>query len=272
MSDEIKMDQLVSDDMWVYGYTLIDNGVIYSKDITDSEFRTYCVVRSLVNQKKAIAWPSYDKIAELSGHSKRTAIRNVNSLIEKDLVQKITRSGTSNYFMVKKLQNSTVLRNEEEIMEWLEINDEKVNESKQPKQPEGNDDQKKTDPIPYKAIIEHLNEKTGKLFLYTTEKHRSLIRARYNELKKAGMDHHDIQKEFERVIDVKTHNWSGKFFQKNGKQIPAETYLQPSTLFGNKFDNYRNEDFEDRKQSPGSSAPQGSNDRKQQIMDLLGDD
>lgn len=254
MSDEIKKEQLVSDDMWVYGYTLIDNGVIYSKDITDSEFRTYCVVRSLVNQKKAIAWPSYDTIAELSGHSKRTAIRNVNSLIAKDLVQKITRSGTSNYFMVKKLQNSTVLRNEEEIMEWLEINDEKPVNPKQPNEPgdQPEENKPKADSIPYMEIITYLNERAGKRFVHTVEKHRKDIKARYNELKKSGMDHETIIGEFKRVIDVKVCNWKGKTFNINGKLVPADKYLQPSTLFGSKFDNYRNEEIEDQKQSPGS--------------------
>lgn len=274
MSDEIKMDQLVSDDMWVYDFTLLDKGVIYCKNITDSEFRTYCVVRSLVNQKKAVAFPSYETIAELSGHSKRTAIRNINSLVEKDLVQKIKRNGTSNYFMVKKIQNSSVLRNEADNMEWLETRGLLSDDTKKPDESGDQPEEKKpkADNIPYMEIIAHLNEKAGKRFVHTVEKHRKDIKARYNELKKAGMDHETIIGEFKRVIDVKVHNWSGKIFNVKGKETPAETYLQPSTLFGSKFDNYRNEDFEDRKQSPGSSSQPGTSDRQRQLLDLLGDD
>lgn len=250
MSDEIKNEQLLSDDMWVYGYTQIDNGVIYSKDITDSEFRTYAVVRSLVNQRKAIAWPSYDTIADLCGHSKRTAIRNVKSLIEKDLIQRITRSGTSNYFMVKKLQNSSVLRNEDEITEYLEMKEIKKEDPKKPdKKPD--DDQKK-DTIPYKAIMDHLNQQAETKFSHKGSANQKLIKARWNE----GFGLED----FKKVIDNKVSSW------KDSSEMAQ--YLRPATLFGNKFDQYLNEKPKNGG-SPGSPAP---TDRKQQIMDLLEDE
>lgn len=253
-------DQLVSDDMWVYGYTRIDNGVIYCKEINDSEFRTYCVVRSLVNQKKAVAWPSYETIAELSGHSKRTAMRNVGRLEELDLIQKIPRSGSSNYFMVKKKQNSSVLRNENDIQEWIG-----KNIPKEPEKPADPGKEEKVDPIPYKEIIDHLNGKAGKKFVHTADKHRKDIRARYNELKKAGMDHDVIISEFKRTIDVMVNNWTGKTF--NG--TPAEKYLQPSTLFGKKFDQYRNEEMEIRTSGQVGQAP-AQDDWKKRFLE--GDD
>ncbi|WP_413486795.1 phage replisome organizer N-terminal domain-containing protein [Carnobacterium maltaromaticum] len=82
--------------------------------------------------------------------------------------------------------------------------------------------------IPFKEIIDYLNEKAGKSFK-NVETHKKLIRARWNE-----GQHLD---DFKKVVDNMVANWTGKTF--DGK--PAETYLQPSTLFGNKFDQYLNQ-------------------------------
>lgn len=82
--------------------------------------------------------------------------------------------------------------------------------------------------IPYSEIISYLNEKTGRGFR-NVDANKKLIKARWNEGFKA--------EDFKTVIDNMVHNWSGKVF--NG--VPAENYLQPKTLFSNKFDNYLNQ-------------------------------
>lgn len=79
------------------------------------------------------------------------------------------------------------------------------------------------DPIPYDEIIGYLNQVTGKTFK-NVESHKKLIRARWNE--KATLD------DFKKVIDNKSSEWLGTDMAK---------YLQPSTLFGNKFDQYLNQ-------------------------------
>lgn len=84
---------------------------------------------------------------------------------------------------------------------------------------------KKQEQIPYKEIIEYLNEKAGKQYRDTTPKTRELIRARWNE----GFGLED----FKRVIDNKTLLW---------KNTEMETYLRPVTLFSTKFESYLNED------------------------------
>lgn len=78
--------------------------------------------------------------------------------------------------------------------------------------------------IPYKKIIDYLNEQAGKKFK-VTEKWKTLIRARWNE----GQTYDD----FIKVIDTKTKQWL------NDKTM--NKYLRPATLFGNKFDDYLNE-------------------------------
>ncbi len=73
-------------------------------------------------------------------------------------------------------------------------------------------------------VIDYLNKKTGKKFKSTTKKYREHINARFNE--KYTID------DFKKVIDIKVANWTGTEF---------EQYLQPVTLFGNKFDQYLNQ-------------------------------
>ncbi|MDQ7160283.1 conserved phage C-terminal domain-containing protein [Lactococcus lactis] len=87
---------------------------------------------------------------------------------------------------------------------------------------------KPDDVIPYSEIISYLNEKTGRSFR-TTEAHKRFIKARWNEDYKLD--------DFKKVVDNKVADWTGKKI--NGQ--PAEKYLQPSTLFGTKFDNYLNQ-------------------------------
>lgn len=79
------------------------------------------------------------------------------------------------------------------------------------------------DHIPYDEIISYLNQVTSKSFK-NVETHKKLIRARWNEKATLG--------DFKKVIDNKSSEWLGTDMAK---------YLQPSTLFGNKFDQYLNQ-------------------------------
>lgn len=86
----------------------------------------------------------------------------------------------------------------------------------------------KSDNVPYSEIISYLNEKAGRSFKNTAA-HKKFIKARWSEGYKL--------EDFKKVIDNKVIDWTGKTI--NGQ--PAEKYLQPSTLFGAKFDNYLNQ-------------------------------
>ncbi|MGX7099456.1 conserved phage C-terminal domain-containing protein [Globicatella sanguinis] len=83
----------------------------------------------------------------------------------------------------------------------------------------------KHDSIPYREIVEYLNEKTGSKFKYTTQTTRTSIKTRFKE----GYSLDD----FKRVIDIKTGQWL--YDQK------MKPYLRPQTLFGTKFEAYLNE-------------------------------
>ncbi|RHW38728.1 hypothetical protein D1B33_07600 [Lysinibacillus yapensis] len=84
---------------------------------------------------------------------------------------------------------------------------------------------KEKDNIPFKKVIDYLNEKADKNFKSTTVNNRKVIKARFNE----GFTFDD----FKLVIDYCCKEWKGVTFN-NGKL--GDEYLQPSTLFNNKFD------------------------------------
>ncbi|OAO08694.1 conserved phage C-terminal domain-containing protein [Staphylococcus cohnii] len=85
----------------------------------------------------------------------------------------------------------------------------------------------RVDFIPYKEIIDYLNSKTGKRFSHKSNANQKLIKARINE----GYTKDD----FFNVIDTKTNEWINVEDMKR--------YLQPTTLFGNKFDKYLNQEI-----------------------------
>lgn len=89
--------------------------------------------------------------------------------------------------------------------------------------------------IPFKEIVEYLNEKANKKYKYSSEKTKKSIRARWNE----GFRLDD----FKKVIDNKAVAWLGG---------TMEQYLRPETLFGTKFEGYLNES--------GQAAPQRRNE------------
>ncbi|WP_341864418.1 conserved phage C-terminal domain-containing protein [Leuconostoc citreum] len=80
------------------------------------------------------------------------------------------------------------------------------------------------DHVPYKEIVDYLNEKTGSKYRSSGSKTKSLIKARTNE----GFSLDD----FKTVIEKKAKEWSGTNMEK---------YLRPETLFGTKFEGYLNE-------------------------------
>ena len=83
----------------------------------------------------------------------------------------------------------------------------------------------KPDDIPYEEIISYLNEKTGKNFQQDKETNRKWVRLRWQDGYRVP--------DFKRVVDNKCPDWLND--EENDK------YLQPSTLFGNKFEGYLNQ-------------------------------
>ena len=97
--------------------------------------------------------------------------------------------------------------------------------------------EQKPDPIPYREIIDYLNQKAGKSFKHSAAGNMKVIKARWNEGYKLD--------QFKRVVDNKCQDWL--------KDEKMSQYLQPSTLFGNKFDQYLNQ-----RKGNGNGTPQKS--------------
>lgn len=83
----------------------------------------------------------------------------------------------------------------------------------------------KAEQIPYKKIIDYLNEKAQKKYKHTSGANQKLIKARWNEGYRLD--------DFKHVIDTKTAQWL--------MNDAMNQYLRPATLFSNKFDSYLNE-------------------------------
>lgn len=79
--------------------------------------------------------------------------------------------------------------------------------------------------IPYREIIDYLNEKAKTQYRYKSQKTKDKIKARYND----GFTIDD----FKKVIDTKCAEWL------NNPDMCK--YLRPETLFGNKFEGYLNQ-------------------------------
>ena len=107
----------------------------------------------------------------------------------------------------------------------LNVKREKVNNKKEIiKDMLGKPDGMDKSAINYRAVIDYLNQKTGKHFLDKSKDTRRLIRARYEE----GYTLDD----FKKVIDNTSAKW---------RDDPRMCdYLRPVTLFGTKFESYLN--------------------------------
>ena len=85
--------------------------------------------------------------------------------------------------------------------------------------------------VPYKEIIDYLNEKTGRNYKHTAKANQRVIKARMNE----GYTLED----FKTVIDKKYDEWNN--------DTKMKKFLRPETLFSTNFDRYLNEETESNK-------------------------
>ena len=114
-----------------------------------------------------------------------------------------------------------------------EVRSKKLEERSKKKEVNKDHSTAKAERIPYKEIIDYLNEQTGRRYSHSANKNQDLIRARWNE----GFRVED----FKRVVDTKVKDW--------GNDSKMNQYLRPVTLFSNKFDDYLNQGVKVNKNS-----------------------
>lgn len=82
--------------------------------------------------------------------------------------------------------------------------------------------------IPFKEIVDYLNEKAKKRYRHSGVNTKKCIKARWNE----GFRMDD----FKKVVDNKVAEW---------KDTTMDKFLRPETLFGTKFESYLNQSGQD---------------------------
>lgn len=179
-------------------------------NMTNSELRLYLYFKTY-GQTSGKIFPSFKTINKEIGFAPATTTKAIKGLM------------TKGYLKVEKEKTQRGLRNNYFLLDpyYSKLKDKTENSKEETKTQ-----------IPYKKIIDYLNEKTGKNYSHKTQSHRNFIQARFNE-------GHTLD-DFKYVIDVKVYDWSDSAAMK--------TYLQPKTLFNStNFDKYKNETFEDVK-------------------------
>ena len=91
-------------------------------------------------------------------------------------------------------------------------------------QPQPSKKKEKSESIPYKEIIDYLNQKTGAHYKPNSKANQKLIKARWHEGYRLD--------DFKKVVNNKAFEW-----QNDSKMWK---YMRPATLFGTKFDDYLN--------------------------------
>lgn len=263
LKDDISVDMLISDNMWVEGFSLIDNAVIKDKRVSDNMFRVYCILQQMIGQNKAVAFPSMETLGDMIGSSDRTARRIIRELEKVDLVETIPRKGQSSLYKVKKWQNSKVLRDIEKIKQAY-IRDHEQGQPnpgiKKESPPKKANDSKQDENELFKYIISYFNQQTGKK-LHNVETNWKKIRTVRNKLKKEfKMDDDQIKQTMENVIDWKTIEWKDNPEMKH--------YLHPQTIFGQKFFRYMEQDGPIVRNFKNDSQPK----KKQTVNDVNWDD
>ena len=206
--DEIKNDKSIR----IYG--VIYKDIMRTKKLTGVSKLIYSYLISFSGGQDKV-FPGLDLMADELGFSKKTIIKHRKQLEDIGLltVEKVvTKNGHKNIYHLKDIDFRNEMNNRNDDSKKIELVPSK----------------KENQQIPYKKIIEHLNNKTGKKYSYKSSGNQRLIKARYNEDYKL--------EDFIKVIDVKVDEWL------NNSEM--NMYLRPETLFkSSNFDKYLNQDF-----------------------------
>ena len=161
---------------------------------------------------------SYAKISQRTGVS----VRGVRTVI-KDLISthEVTYSSNAKRSMITVVKWDDYQQATSQTTIKRQSNDNQTTTNKNEKNVKNEKNKGSCD---LKAVIDHLNLKAGKKYLYTSESSNKFINARLEDYSVSDL---------KRVIDFKVTQWKG---------TSMATYLRPATLFNEtKFTGYVNE-------------------------------
>ncbi len=197
-------------------YAIITSDVRYDKDLSSSEKLMYGEISALT-QAQGYCWATNNYFAQLYNVDKVTVSRWINKLRDKGyIIVEMEYADNSRQIVKRKIWIRNPMSNVS-ISNAPTSSEEPVKETKPVKEEKYKDE--------IKIIIDYLNEKTGSKYRYNTESTNRLIRAKLN-------DNYTVD-DFKKVIDKKVYEW--------GNNPNMQPYLRPSTLFGNKFEQYLNQ-------------------------------
>lgn len=200
-------------------YIVIPATVIYDTNLSANAKIMYGLISGLTNEK-GYCWASNKYFAEKIGVSKTAVSLWIKNLKDAGYITvEFEYRDESKEVEMRKIW---IVKNELATIPTINNTSAEAKPAKE---------EKYTDEI--KEIIDYLNNKIGSNYRYKTESTNKLIRARLNE----GFTVDD----FKQVINTKCAGWI------NDPKMSG--YLRPSTLFGNKFEQYLNEKVKQSAQS-----------------------
>lgn len=223
-------------------YSIIPANVRYDDNLKANEKLLYGEITALAN-KNGYCWAENSYFAKLYKVHRKTVSSWISNLEDRGYInikleyikgtkqvskrylyindnpvhEKMDRYQFKNGEGVHEKTEPPVHEKTEEELNITSINNTSNNKEHSPAKAEPN--------IPYKEIVEYLNEQADRNYRHSTGKTKTLIKARINE----GF----TLKDFKAVIDIKVYEW------KNDSTM--NKYLRPETLFGTKFESYLNQ-------------------------------
>jgi uncharacterized phage protein (TIGR02220 family) len=166
---------------------------------------------------------NYEKLAELDGSFKDNLSSSTIQIEEPEKTKSITEKDNQldAKGQIDELKSSECLTESDNLYQPLPEITTKTNSKTKTKI----NTKEKYTPLPIAEIITYLNNQTNSNYKSSSTKTRELVKARFNE----GFQLEDFMK----VIDIKTAEWMNDPLWCK--------YLRPETLFGPKFESYRNQ-------------------------------
>lgn len=208
-------------------YAIIPANVRYDKNLPANAKLLYGEITALCNEK-GFCWAGDKYFADLYGVSKTTIQNWLKALLDNKYISKEIeyKEGTKEILhrYIRILEYPTQKNLHTPTQENLRDNNTLINNT--------NNNMSSSEKIPFKKIIDQLNQVTGSRFSSKSSDTQKHIKARWNE----GNTFED----FISVIEVKSKQW------KDNKEMSK--YLRPSTLFSAKnFENYKGEAIAEKK-------------------------
>ena len=228
-------DKVIDQSGW--HFTMIHNVIVETDQLNIYQKMFYICLKRFANTHTDIAFPGVKRLAVMSGMSERKSREVISELENLNLISVERRINNTSIYTLLPIPSD--IKGHAHDAPHAHDAGQVVQEvqgggaggaDKREKQELKKDEREKeynvadAPALPYKDIIDYLNERSGKQYRSSGKKTQGLIKARFKE----GFTLTDFQK----VIDHKCGQWKG------GKM---DQYLRPETLFGPKFEGYLNE-------------------------------